>query len=135
MKISQKQAELLAGEILKTLKKENVGEASPIVVARIEEFVEKRESLLKACKVADDAYERHTKSLNKICPGIKRLYDGDSMDEIVRKVKESKIPSLEEIQNKIILRAMFASSEDLEAFVQSIVKEYTKKASKQSASY
>jgi len=128
MKISQKQAELLAGEILKTLKKENVGEASPLMVARIEEFVEKREALLKACKVADDAYEKHTKTLNKICPNIKRLYDGDSTDEIVRKIKESKIPSLDEIQNKIILKAMFATPEDLEAFVQSIVKEYTKKA-------
>ena len=58
-----------------------------------------------------------------IAKNIKGYWDEDN---ILEKLKEANTPNLASIENKIILNAMFASDEDLTAFVNRIVKEFSR---------
>lgn len=129
MKISQKQAELLAKEVLNQLKKIKVGEVPEQVIAQLKKFKEKRTELLAACKVHDEALKSHEDSFKRIVgsnSGV-RIYVSDSVSTIVEKLKERDTPTLSQIEDDIIIGAMFASDDDLQSFVNKIVKKFDKK--------
>ncbi len=127
MKISQKQASLLAGEVLRQLKKQNTFEVSEHTVARLEDWKEKADGLLLVCKKADDAYSKHESDLKKITNNHNSIYGNYSVNQMVEKLKQRDTPSLSAIQDKIILESMFASEDDMEKFVSTIVKKFTKR--------
>lgn len=127
MKISQKQASLLAGEVLRQLKKANTFEVSAHTVAKLEEWKDKADSLLLVCKKADEAYVRHESDLKKITGGHPGIYGNNTVSQIVEKLKQKETPSLSSIEDKIILESMFASEDDMEKFVATIVKKFTKR--------
>lgn len=127
MKISQKQAGLLATEVLKTLKRENIGEVSPHIVGRLKVFMQKKAELRKIAEAADRAMEDHEREFKLITGNMRNVYSHSSEKQILDQLRESKIPSLSEIEDKIILRAMFTTEESLQDFVNAIAKEYTKK--------
>jgi hypothetical protein len=129
MKISQKQASLLAKEVLNQLKKAKVGEVPDQVVTQLKKFKEKRAELLAACKVHDEALKSHEESFKKIVGNAHndRIYVSDSVSTMVDKLKERDFPRLSQIEDEIILGAMFASEDDLQSFVNKIVKKFDKK--------
>lgn len=129
MKISQKQASLLAGEVLRQLKKANTFEVPAHTVAKLEDWKDKANALLLICKNADDAYKRHESELKKITNNHHNIYGNCTVNQMVERLQQKETPSLSSIEDKIILESMFASEDDMEKFVASIVKKFTKKKS------
>lgn len=129
MKISQKQASLLAGEVLRQLKKANTFEVPAHTVAKLEDWKDKADALLLSCKKADDAYSKHEAELKKITNNYPNIYGSNTVSQMVEKLRQREVPSLSSIEDKIILESMFASEDDMEKFVASIVKKFTKKKS------
>jgi hypothetical protein len=127
MKLSKQQAGLLASEVLKALKRNGVAHVSESTIAKLRQWKEKRDELIKAEKEADEATRKHDASLQAITGKNKNIRSYNSVSEIVDKMKEGNTPSLQEIEDKIVLRAMFTNEDDLQSFVQSIVKDFTKK--------
>ncbi len=129
MKISQKQAALLAREVLNTLKKQKVGEVPETVVNQLKKFKEKRQLLFDACKVSDEALREHESSLRKIVGtnGNDRINSYDSVTQMVDKLKERDFPRVSQIEDEIILGAMFSNEDDLQSFINKIVKKFDKK--------
>lgn len=126
MKLSQKQSQLLASEVLKALKKQGASHIPELTIAKLREWFEKREKLKKAVKDSEAAADKHDSALYAITGENKRIRPYHSVSEIVKTLKEGITPSLSEIEDKIILKAMFTNEDDLQTFVQGIVKEFTK---------
>ena len=129
MKISQKQSELLAKEVLKSLKAAKAGEVPPHVIEQVRKFKEKRKKLLDVCKIHDEALRSHESTWKSIVGAAndEKIYYSDNLDKIVEKLKEREVPRLSVIQDEIILNAMFASDDDLQTFINKIVKKFEKK--------
>ncbi len=129
MKISQKQASLLAKEVFNQLKKAKVGEVPEQLVNQLRKFKDKRAELLANCKVHDDALKSHDDSFRKLVGSVnnERIYVSDSVSTMVDKIKERDFPKLSQIEDEIILGAMFANDDDLQSFVSKIVKKFDKK--------
>jgi len=129
MKISQKQAALLAREVLVQLKKAKIGEVPEATVNELHKFKEKRQRLLDACKVSDDALRSHEGTLRKIVGtnGNDRINTYDSVSQMIEKLKERDFPRVSQIEDEIILGAMFSSDDDLKSFIDKIVKKFDKK--------
>ena len=129
MKISQKQANLLANEIFNQLKKMNVQNVSPLLVAKIEKFTDERNRLCDLQNEAGQAIEDHDKKLKTIVDKkdlskIRCYWDAEN---IIEKLQEANTPTVSQIEDKIILKSMFASEQDMDAFVATIMKDFTKK--------
>ena len=127
MKLSKKQTELLAAEVLKALKRQGVSHIPELTVAKLRQWKEKRDELVKAEKEAETVREKHDATLQAIVGKNKKIRPYHSVTEMVEEMKVVNTPTLEEIEDKIILNAMFTTEEDLQSFVQSITKLFTKK--------
>ena len=127
MKLSQKQSQLLAAEVLSAIKKQGLCSVPEATIQKIRKWKETRDRLLKVEKEHEDARRKHDTTLAAITGRVSGVYPNNSIADIVDKIKEANVPSLSEIEDKIVLKAMFTTEEDLQAFVQSIVKEFSKK--------
>lgn len=127
MKLSQKQAQLLAAEVLKALKRQGVASVPELTIAKLRQWKEERDELIKAEKEAEEDTRRHESKLQLITGKNKNIRPYQSVSDIVEKMKEGNTPSLQEIEDKIVLKAMFTTEEDLQTFVQAIVREFSKK--------
>lgn len=133
MKISQKQAGLLAREVHARLLKANVGEVSADMEARIRKFVEGRNVIQKKQNELQLEMNKYEAQFFKVLPEFKNVrgvYDSDSITRMMEKAKQKETPSVSDIEDKIILNAMFASDSDMESFIDKIVGEFTKKKKK-----
>lgn len=130
MKLSQKQAELLAGEILSKLKLKNKYTVSPLKVDEVQEFVEYRDSLLSKRNEINAQLAVHDRGFKKLVSNHSNIYASDSSAEIIRKLSEKEIPTHSQVTDKIILKSMFASSDDMEAFMDIIAAEFAPKKTK-----
>ena len=129
MKISQKQAHLLAKEVLKQLKTKSGGEVPQHTIDAIKQYREKKKKLLAACSIHDEALAKHKGTFKNIVgrENSDNIYDSDSMEKVVEKLKRRSEPRLSDIEDEIVLGAMFASDDDLQSFVNKIVKKFEKK--------
>lgn len=127
MKISQKQASLLAKEIVNQLKQKKVQKCPEHLKKQLGSFLEKRKDLLNKKAEAQDEVNKHDGSLIKIVGKGTKVYPYDSLSAMIDKIEEKAIPSTSEIEDEIILKSMFKSEDDMETFVNSIVKKYEKK--------
>lgn len=128
MKISQKQASLLAIEVFNELKKKSIGEVAPILLVKVKEYKKERNRLIEVKNVAEKAIDNHDAKLKTIlgksANKIRGYWDEEN---IIEKLREANTPTLTEIEDKIILNAMFSTDEDLQTFVAGIVKKFTKR--------
>lgn len=129
MKISSKQANLLAKEIVRRLKNQKVDDIPDHIKIKLMEFKSVREDLMDECKEADKALDEHDKKLKAIIPNI-HMEPRDSYSEMLTKLREKNIPRVGEIEDEIILKSMFASEDDLNKFVDAIVKKHAKQISR-----
>lgn len=129
MKISQKQASLLAREVLNQLTRLKTGEVHAQLLDRIKTFREKRDELKQVCDAHNSALRKHEGTWKSLVglTATDRIFYGDTLEEITKKLRERQVPSLQRIEDEIILGAMFASDEDMESFVNKIVKKFDKK--------
>lgn len=129
MKLSQKQAQLLASEIRQRLIDSGVNSISPLLRAKIEKFKEERNALIEKKDQAEEAIDVHDKKLAALVGKdntgkIRRYWDADN---IIEELEKTNNPSLETIEGRIILKAMFTSAEEMDKFVNDLVKEFSKK--------
>ena len=127
MKISQRQASLLAREIVSQLEGKNAFKIGDGQKKQIESFLNKRKALIQKKAEAQDNINRHDGTLVSVVGKGTKINPYDNLQEMVKKMEQKQIPSASEIEDEIILKSMFKSSEDLETFIQSIVKKYEKK--------
>jgi hypothetical protein len=126
MKISQKQASLLSRQVIAKLKSKKSFKVSDLMKAKIKDFVETRKELIKAKNDAQEAINRHDRSLGAITGDVRNLYHYDSQSAIIEKMEKKNVPSEEEVCDEIILNAMFANDEDLTSFIEKIAKKFEK---------
>lgn len=127
MKLSKKQSELLAAEVLRAIKRQGLCAVPETTITKLRQWKEKRDQLLKAEQEAENARRKHESTLTAITGKVNGLYASNSLTDIIDKMKEAGIPTLRQIEDKIVLKAMFTTEEDLQTFVQSIVKDFSKK--------
>lgn len=131
MKISAKQANLLAKEVDKKLRNNSAPfKVSEILRAKLVAYYEKRTELNLKIRKAQDDLNAHDRKIFDITGRVNGIYAGEGMHSIIKKLEADKFPSISTIEDEIILKAMFASDEDLEKFLQKIVDSYTKKNNK-----
>ena len=126
MKISQKQAGLLAKQVVAKLNAKKSFKVSEAMRLKIRDFVETRKELVSAKNDAQEAINRHDKTLGAITGAVRNLYHYDSQAAIIEKIEKKNVPSVDEICDEIILNAMFTSEDDLQSFVEKITKKFEK---------
>lgn len=129
MKISQKQAHLLAKEVHSRLVKQSRTVVPEATIQKVRAYKEKRRELDSAVRAAQDELNKHDATLKTVvgASNLNKIYTSDTIEQIIEKLKERAVPRVDEIEDKIILKAMFASEDDMETFVEKIVKDFTKK--------
>jgi hypothetical protein len=129
MKLSQKQAELLAAEIRQRLMDSEVCTVPALLRAKIEKFKEERDVLIEKKDFAEKAIEAHDKKLWGLVgkENTKKIRCYWDADNIIDELEKINIPSKEAIEGRIILKAMFVSAEEMDKFVNDLVKEFSKK--------
>lgn len=127
MKVSQKQATLLAKEIFRQLEAKKTGRLSDLTKAKLDEFVSQRETLEAKVNAAKKELEKHENTITKIIGNIRGVYGSDSLAYLIKKTEQANMPSIQAIEDEIILKSMFNNEEDMEKFVKSIVDHYSKK--------
>ncbi len=128
MKISQKQAGLLAREIISQLKSKKAQKISDEMKDKLKVYMEKRNDLKKKEEDARELVLKHEGTLYGIIGKMnERVYGSDTLTQIIAKVEAKTLPTVSEIKDKIILKSMFQSEDDMQKFVDGIIGEYTKK--------
>jgi uncharacterized coiled-coil DUF342 family protein len=127
MKISQKQATLLAKEIISQLNAKKTFKVSNELRQQIKAFCEKRKELWAKVNEAKEEVNRHEMTLHKIVGRIDHLYTSDSLERIIEKVEAKNVPTVSQVEDEILLKAMFANEDDMQAFIDKIVSKYSKK--------
>lgn len=127
MKLSQKQAALLATKVKQRLEKAGVGKISPAKAEEVRKFVANRAHFVNILKRAQDNINEYDKKFVKIV-GDKLSHHSRSEDAqmIINRLEKDLLPSLCTIEDEILLNSMFDKSEDLEKFLDSIVKKFSK---------
>lgn len=127
MKISQKQANLLAKEIVRQLTAKKVQKAPEHIVKAVTTFSTKRNVLIEKKNKVEDEIRTHDKELYKIIGKNYNVSCYDSAAKIIEKFEQKNVPNTQEIEDEIILKSMFANEDDMKSFVDSIVSKYEKK--------
>jgi len=129
MKLSQKQASILATEIRQRIIDSDSTTISDTLRSKIEKFKQERDVLIEKKDKAEEAIETHDKKLTAIVgkDNLKKIRKYWDVDNIIEELEKANIPTIEAIENRIILKAMFVSAEEMDKFVNDLVKEFTKK--------
>jgi hypothetical protein len=127
MKISQKQAFLLAKEIVRQLKEKKAQKCPDHIRKGVEQFVSKRDELTDKKQKAQDEITKHDRTLYTIVGRSTNISAYDNVKSMIEKIEEKSIPSVSSIEDEIVLKSMFQNEEDMETFVSTIVKKYEKK--------
>lgn len=133
MRISQKQADLLAQEIAARIKKESgPSYVLPSVRAAIKSFKKQREYLYLEKDKIQKLIDSHEQTFSSVVgeKNVGRIRPYDTEQNIISKLEQATAPNLAVIADKIILRSMFATPETMEEFVSGLVKEFKPRATK-----
>lgn len=100
MKLSQKQAELLAVEIRQRLIDSEVNTVPGILRAKIEKFKEERDILIERKNKAEEAVEAHDKKLGALVgkENTKKIRCYWDADNIIEELEKANIPTREQIE-------------------------------------
>jgi hypothetical protein len=128
MKLSQKQAELLAAEIRQRIINSQSNSISPILRSKIEKFKGERDLLIEKKNKAEEAIDAHDKKLPLIVgkENMSRIRKYWDVDNIIEELEKANVPTLETIEGRIILKAMFTNADEMDKFVNDLVKEFSK---------
>lgn len=130
MKISQKQAYLLAKEVVRQLQQKRVHKVSELTKAKVKEFCDKRMELIRKKSSVQEEINKHEASLGKVLgmsSGAWGRYGDSSQQRIIEQLEKVNIPSVQQIEDEIVLKSMFASEDDMQSFIDKIVKSHEKK--------
>lgn len=125
MKFTTRQANLLANKVAEKLKDSNFS-VSAMKRKEIEKWVATYQRLRQAHEAAEKAQSKHFGTLSDIT-GLDKYYGTTTTDNIVKEMQKRAIPSVNIIEDEIVLSSMFAEDQDLDSFIDSIVKKLTPK--------
>lgn len=125
MKINKNEANLLATEVRNMIIATNK-DLDPKAVAKVKAFCKKRTALNTAM---DNLRALHAENIKVFCNQFPKMqnYSGSTEKSIIEALANVHVPRVDQIVSKIILKSLFASPDDMKAFIEEIVKEYTKK--------
>lgn len=128
MKLNSHETNLLAQEVMAQIKKSATSTPVPAgVLAKVKAYKEKYAKLEVAVKKAESELEEHEMAWEEIIDNVPNVYASDSMQRITQKLKEAKLPTLQQIRDKITLKGLFSKDQDMNKFVSAIVSEFCKK--------
>lgn len=127
MKVSQKQASLLAKEVVRQLKEKKSGKVSETIKSQLRSFLEKRSSLNSKINEARNELNKHDATITSIVGRGTSIGGYETFGVIIEKLEQKNIPKVSEIEDEIILKSMFASEDDLHSFIEGIVKKHSSK--------
>jgi hypothetical protein len=134
MKLSSKQANLLAKEIVRQLELKNSFKMSEAEKQPIKKFFDKRAELQQVKDKAQEAINTHDRTFSTLVGNKRGYYVSDGYNKIIEQLEKKSVPAINEIEDEIILKSMFANPDDLQKFVDSIVLKYSKKLKLKAAS-
>lgn len=125
MKVSPKQANLLAKEVVKTLIAKKSFKVSDNIVDKLKEHFAKEKELNREKNEINERINKHDAQLYKITGKTSRnVYN---LDGAIKEMERQNLPTVQQVEDEIILRAMFANEDDMQKFLDSIVKKFEKK--------
>lgn len=124
MKLNNKQIKVLAEQVLAKIS-ENVPEYTKAQEKAIDIFIKKETELSEKIDKLSDERSELRERIQKFL-GCKKKYFYSFDKETLLKNIDKDLPSLEQIQDKIVLEAMFESKEDMKSFIDKLVKEFSK---------
>lgn len=132
MKLSNKQAEVLATKIHSEIIKGNSFKISDSLRNAIQRFKDVEDDFDSKIEELEKAKDAHEKNLKKVLGASwnANIRAWNNAEQIIKAIENNAIPSIDQIEDKIILKAMFASEDDMQTFMDSVVKEYTSKQKK-----
>lgn len=132
MKLNVTQAEILAGEVRKQIEEVALSKKDVATEKVVDSFIKEYETLSKErekayeiCKTIDSKKDILIKNFNKKT-GL-NFYNGRTVkkEDFLNNIKQSKIPSVSQIKNKIVMKSLFGSEQEMQNFLQELVKEYS----------
>ena len=134
MKLNVTQSRMLAEsireEISKKLKKSNLENAEILtqrLLSSTKEIFSEIEKKEKEIKQLSDKVNKIINNFGEKNNVYVNFYDVKRNDStsLIRVLSDKGIPTVDELHKKITLKALFSTEEDLQNFMNSIVKEYT----------
>lgn len=134
MKLNITQAGLIAQEVHTAIKAKKEEANHSATKKKIESFLKQVEKnkkeydeVNKKCQELSKRNSTYILEQGKNV-GVKRAYItvSDTVDSILKEYISSSVPGVETIKNKIILKSLFSSEEDMKSFINSLIEEYTK---------
>ena len=132
MKLNVTHAEILAGEVRKQIEEVAFSKKDVATEKIVDSFIKEYEALTKErekayeiLKAIDAKKEIVVKNFNKKT-GL-NFYSGRTTkkEDFLNNIKQSKIPSVQQIKNKIVMKSLFGSEQEMQNFLQELVKEYS----------
>lgn len=134
MKLNVTQAEILATEVQKQITEKALAKKDAALEKQIKEACFKINKQLEKIKVAekivDGLKEERKETIKKINENFKLgiyQYLSVPLDEEaeIKKYKSAQVPSTQEIKNKIVMKSLFGSEQEMQEFLQALISEYT----------
>ncbi len=124
MKLNNKQIKVLAEQVLEKIS-ENVPEYTKAQEKLVDTFIKKEAELTeKIDKLCDTRTLLRKEIQTSLGCKSKYFYKYDK-EELLKSINRN-LPSLAQIEDKIVLEAMFESKEDMKSFIDKLVKEFSK---------
>jgi hypothetical protein len=131
MKLNVTQANILAQEVVNEIKKSK--KPNKELEKKVKVFLDKYE---KDSKVISDLESKKAKLVQERTQFILNFYRSYNLnnsyipvakvENIVHQIESKLIPTKEEIYNKIVMKSLFATEQDMQNFIKEIVEQYSK---------
>lgn len=135
MKLNVTQATILAGEVRKSIV-DTISNKKDLELNKIiQKFLKDKEVLSKKTKSLEEQYKKAKEEHEKHIGEFNRRYKTDlytffaaysnlTEKDILQKINNKKIPSLDTIKNKIIMKSLFGTEKEMKDFLDNLIKEY-----------
>lgn len=133
MKLNVTQANILAHEVVDEIKKSKKNSAD--LEKKIKVFLDKYDKDTKVIKDLAQKKEHLEQERSKFIKGFYKqfgieksyMYSSDNKFTLVlEEIKNKSVPTVKEIYNKIVMKSLFKTENDMEQFIKSLVEQYSK---------
>jgi len=137
MKLNVTQAEILATEVQKQIKEKALAKKDAALEKQIKNAVEKRNQIAKQLFNLKQEVEKKEKGYRLLIAKLNKendislnnntyLVDKDvNYEQVLMDRKLKSVPSVQTIKNKIVMKSLFGSEQEMQEFLQALINEYT----------
>ena len=137
MKLNVTQAEILATEVQKQITEKSLAKKDAALEKQIKNAVEKRNQIAKQLFNLKQEVEKKEKGYRLLIAKLNKendislnnntyLVDKDvNYEQVLMDRKLKSVPSVQTIKNKIVMKSLFGSEQEMQEFLQALINEYT----------